>query len=151
MLVEAIIVYKQAACSVIVIIIRNGYGNLSSNPGWSYEFHFALMPLKKVWIQLFFLPLWVDSNLLSFLLRCATKPYEWGTQWELNSLVKVCKSSLLTITHHLGYLGYIVRQTELFNLGMTTNLWEGKLWIQICESLLKRFTLCHILFMCRVM
>ena len=26
-------------------------------------------------------------NLLSFLLRCSTRPHEWGTQWESNSLV----------------------------------------------------------------
>ena len=36
-------------------------------------------------------------NILSFL-RCITRPYEWGTQWYSNSLVKVCKSNLLTIT-----------------------------------------------------
>ena len=27
------------------------------------------------------------GNLLSFLLRCGTRPYERGTQWDLNSLV----------------------------------------------------------------
>ena len=27
------------------------------------------------------------GNLLSFLLRCGTRPYEWGTQWDSNSLV----------------------------------------------------------------
>ena len=26
-------------------------------------------------------------NLLSFLLRCSTRPHKWGTQWESNSLV----------------------------------------------------------------
>ena len=26
-------------------------------------------------------------NLLSFLLRCSTRPHEWGAQWESNSLV----------------------------------------------------------------
>ena len=31
-----------------------------------------------------------SCNLLSFLLRCGTRPYEWGTQWVSNSLVKVC-------------------------------------------------------------
>ena len=29
-------------------------------------------------------------NLLIFLLRYNTRPYKWGTQWDLNSLVKVC-------------------------------------------------------------
>ena len=31
-----------------------------------------------------------SSNLLSFLFRCRTRPNEWGTQWDSNSLVKVC-------------------------------------------------------------
>ena len=29
----------------------------------------------------------VCGNLLSFLLRCGTRPYEWGTQKDSNSLV----------------------------------------------------------------
>ena len=36
--------------------------------------------------------------LLNFLLICDTRPYEWGTHWNLNSQVKVCKSSFLNIT-----------------------------------------------------
>ena len=28
-----------------------------------------------------------NGNLLSFLLRCGTRPYERGTQWDSNSLV----------------------------------------------------------------
>ena len=31
-----------------------------------------------------------SGNLLSFLLRCGTRPYERGTQWDSNSLVYVC-------------------------------------------------------------
>ena len=31
-----------------------------------------------------------SSNLLSGLLRCGTRLFEWDTQWELNSLMKVC-------------------------------------------------------------
>ena len=38
------------------------------------------------------------SNLLSVLLRCDTRPYEWGIQWDSNSLVKIGQSSLLTFT-----------------------------------------------------
>ena len=37
-------------------------------------------------------------NLRSSLIRCGTRPIEWGTQWDLNSLLQVCDSSLLTIT-----------------------------------------------------
>ena len=41
---------------------------------------------------------------LSFKLRCGTRPYELGTQWDSNSLVKVCYSNLLTITpRHTGF------------------------------------------------
>ena len=40
------------------------------------------------------------SNLLSFLSQWGTRPYEWSTQCDSNSLVKVCYSSLLTITLH---------------------------------------------------
>ena len=29
-------------------------------------------------------------NLLSFLHRCGTRLQEWDTQWNLNSLMKVC-------------------------------------------------------------
>ena len=38
-----------------------------------------------------------NSNLLSFLLKCDIRPYEWGTQWDSNSLMKVWVSGLLTI------------------------------------------------------
>ena len=41
---------------------------------------------------------YMSCNLLSFLLRCGTRTYEWGTQWNSNSLVKASLSSLLTIT-----------------------------------------------------
>ena len=37
-------------------------------------------------------------NLQSFLLKCGTRPYEWGPQWNSTSFMKVCESSLLTIT-----------------------------------------------------
>ena len=46
---------------------------------------------KKVW-KLIVCTSYVlaGCNLLSFLLRCSTRPHEWGTQWEPNSLVYVC-------------------------------------------------------------
>ena len=34
--------------------------------------------------------LFEGGNLLSFLLRYSTRPYEWSTKWESNSLVQVC-------------------------------------------------------------
>ena len=40
----------------------------------------------------------IRCYILSFLLRCGTRPYELGTQWDLNSFVKVDLSILLTIT-----------------------------------------------------
>ena len=40
-----------------------------------------------------------SSNLQISWVRCGTRPYEWGTQWESDSLVKkVCEFSLLAIT-----------------------------------------------------
>ena len=37
-----------------VIVVGNGHGDTSSNPGGDWlHFHVALIPLGKVWIQLF--------------------------------------------------------------------------------------------------
>ena len=48
---------------VMVIVVGNGHGDSSSNPGWEWlHFHIALIPLGKVWIQLFSLQLWVNSR-----------------------------------------------------------------------------------------
>ena len=33
----------------------------------------------------------------AFLLTCGKRPYKWATQWDSNSLLKVCLSSLLNI------------------------------------------------------
>ena len=46
------------AHGVMVIIVGNGHGEMSSNPGRDWlHFHIALIPLGKVWIQLFSLQL----------------------------------------------------------------------------------------------
>ena len=50
------------ACGVMVIVVRNGHGKTSSNPGRDIAFHIALIPLGKVGIQLFSLQLWVNSR-----------------------------------------------------------------------------------------
>ena len=42
---------------VMVIVVGNGHGDTSSNPGL-IAFHIALIPSGKVWIQLFSLQLW---------------------------------------------------------------------------------------------
>ena len=45
---------------VMVIVVGNGHGDTSSNPGRDWlRFHIALILLGKVWIQLFSLQLWV--------------------------------------------------------------------------------------------
>ena len=49
------------ACGVMVIVTGIGHGDTSSNPGL-IAFHIALIPLGKVWIQLFSLQLWVNSR-----------------------------------------------------------------------------------------
>ena len=51
----------NTARGVIVIVAGIGHGDTSSNPGL-IAFHIALIPLEKVWIQLFSLHLWVNSR-----------------------------------------------------------------------------------------
>ena len=46
---------------VTVIVAGIGHGDKSSNPGL-IAFRIALIPLGKVWIQLFSLQLWVNSR-----------------------------------------------------------------------------------------
>ena len=50
-----------SARGVMVIVAGTGHGDTSSNPGL-IVFHIALIPLGKVWIQLFSLQLWVNSR-----------------------------------------------------------------------------------------
>ena len=52
---------KGGACGVMVIVAGIGHSDTSSNPGL-IAFHIALIPLGKVWIQLFSLQLWVNSR-----------------------------------------------------------------------------------------
>ena len=53
---------RRGARSVMVIVIWNGHGATSSNPGEDIAFHIALIPLGKLWIQLFSLQLWVNCR-----------------------------------------------------------------------------------------
>ena len=53
---------KGGARGVMVIVVGNGHGDTSSNPGRDIAFHIALISLGKVWIQLFSLQLWVNSR-----------------------------------------------------------------------------------------
>ena len=55
-----LLLYKGAS-GVMVIAAGIGHGDTSSNPGL-IAFHIALIPLGKVWIQLFSLQLWVNSR-----------------------------------------------------------------------------------------
>ena len=58
---EAIAIKKyEGARGVMVIVVENGHGDKS----WTrlIAFHIALIPLGKVWIQLFSLQLWVNSR-----------------------------------------------------------------------------------------
>ena len=52
---------KGGARGIMVIVAGIGHGDTSSNPGL-IAFHIALIPLGKVWIQLFSLQLWVNSR-----------------------------------------------------------------------------------------
>ena len=53
-----------SARGVMVIVAGIGHGDTSSNPGL-IAFHIALILLGKVWIQLFSLQLWVNSEATS--------------------------------------------------------------------------------------
>ena len=50
--------YLGGASGVMVIVAGIEHGDTSSNPGL-IAFHIALIPLGKVWIQLFSFQLWV--------------------------------------------------------------------------------------------
>ena len=54
---------------VMVIVVVNGHGDMSSNPGRDIVFYIALIPLGKVWIKLFSLQLWANSRADWFLVR----------------------------------------------------------------------------------
>ena len=55
--------YQEGARGVMVIVVGNEHGDMSSNPGRDWlHFHIALIPLGKVWIQLFSLQLWVNCR-----------------------------------------------------------------------------------------
>ena len=56
------LIYMGGARGVMVIT-GIGHGDTSSNPGL-IAFHIALIPLGKVWIQLFSLQLWVNRLLV---------------------------------------------------------------------------------------
>ena len=54
---------KKGVRGVMVIVVGNGHGDTSSNPGRDWlHFHIVLIPLGKVWIQLFSLQLWVNCR-----------------------------------------------------------------------------------------
>ena len=60
------------------------------------------------------------------------------------------KSWIDCISHSTNTLGkgmnpIILPPARFFSLGEGTSLGEGKLWIQTCETPLKKLTLCHIL------
>ena len=54
------IVKDRGAHGVMVIVVGIGHDDISSNPG--RDWFLALIPLGKVWIQLFSLQLWVNSR-----------------------------------------------------------------------------------------
>ena len=53
--------WNGGARGVMVIVAGIGHSDMSSNPGL-IAFHIALIPLGKVWIQLFSLQIWVNSK-----------------------------------------------------------------------------------------
>ena len=54
---------RGGARGVMVIVTGYGHGDTSSIPGQDWlHFHIALIPLGKVWIQLFSLQQWINSR-----------------------------------------------------------------------------------------
>ena len=55
-------IFNGGARGIMVIVVGNGHGDTSSNPEQEWlHFHIALIPLGKVWIQLFSFQVWVNS------------------------------------------------------------------------------------------
>ena len=61
--VSTSVLINGGARGVMVIVVGNGHGDTSSNPGGDrLHFHISLIPLGKIWIQLFSLQQWVNSR-----------------------------------------------------------------------------------------
>ena len=57
------VVHKHGvAHGVMVIVVGNGHGDKFKSSTRLIAFHIALIPLGKVWIQLFSLQLWINSR-----------------------------------------------------------------------------------------
>ena len=63
------------------------------------------------------------------MLGCGTSPHEWGNLWVSNSLVKICLSSLLTITPY-GVWTYYKNGNACWGKGEST-IWERNHWFEI--------------------
>ena len=96
----------------------------------------------------------VSSNLRSFLLRCGTRPNEWGSQWDSNSLCRfaslVCKP-----LYHYRY----PTQTHVFNYGQMfcTLVFPLRFQVYFClgdllEVLLNLLCFCYLFikYLCHV-
>ena len=78
-----IYIYINGFCKLQIVCICFK-GNIASNFAFCYIW-------LGVLLSLFILPFnnfvsYHSCNLLNFLFRCSTRPHEWGTQWESNSL-----------------------------------------------------------------
>ena len=89
------------------------------------------------------------SNLLSFLFRCGTRPYKWNTQWDLNSLTKVCLSSLLAVTPPEVTLLYSYMCVFVcLNFFLAEFPWQSYQWNSGCKFLFFLFSSLNWLSMC---
>ena len=108
----------------MVIVVGNGHGDTSSNPGRDWlHFHIALIPLGKVWIQLFFHQLWVN---------CRT---DWVLQpwWDnLYGRTKTLNSNLLNSAKKIDLVSYPARAEGLVNMNASLSLPPSslKLWVE---------------------
>ena len=89
------VVYINVLSYWIILLLFSFYPPLNfENQSSSFpRFETELQQIKNPKNIFFFIPplgAFFNCNLRSSLLRCGTRPIEWGTQWDSNSLLQVC-------------------------------------------------------------
>ena len=92
-----------------------------------------------------------SSNLLSFLLRCGTRPYEWGTQWDSTTTCHTCPTytlqcfSLSIISNSLHKAKWFFFSLDVCMFLRSTNL---SIYLSIERSILVTAFLCWTIYLC---
>ena len=94
-----------------IIIIGNGHGEPSSNPGWGWlHFHIVLILFGKVWIQLFSIQLWVNSRAGLGSLALFRQPVQEKGNSKLKSVKFCLKIDIVSHSTHVQGLGIYIHQ-----------------------------------------